>query len=84
MEEKKEKWWKKFSTFQLVCIVLIVVLVIAIIVEICVIVNLKDKIQNTQDKNDEIESQLPPEEDDSTESEIVYRENLICAIENFE
>ncbi len=85
MEEKKEKWWKKFSTFQLVCMAIIVILLIAIIVEVCVIVNLKNKIQDTQDKNEEIESQLPPDEEDApTDSENIYREKLLYAINSFE
>lgn len=59
--EEKEKWWKKLSIFQITSIVLIFILVVAIIVQVCVILNLKSKIDNLNNKNDDIVSQLPDE-----------------------
>ena len=78
MEEKK--WWKKLNIFQITCIALVAVLIIAIIVQIGIIINLKNKIDNTNDKNDEVVSQLPDEEE-TTES--TYLESYIKNIENF-
>lgn len=78
MEEKK--WWKNLNIFQITCIVLVAVLIIAIIVQIGIIINLKNKIDNTNDKNDEIVSQLPDEEETT---EPTYLESYIKNIENF-
>ena len=78
MEEKK--WWKNLNIFQITCIVLVAVLIIAIIVQIGIIINLKNKIDNTNNKNDEVVSQLPDEEE-TTES--TYLESYIKNIENF-
>lgn len=66
--EEKEKWWKKLSMFQITSIVLIFILVVAIIVQVCVILNLKSKIDNLNNKNDDIVSQLP---DEPNENEIM-------------
>lgn len=66
--EEKEKWWKKLSIFQITSIVLIFILVVAIIVQVCVILNLKSKIDNLNNKNDDIVSQLP---DEPNENEIM-------------
>ena len=78
MEEKK--WWKNLNIFQITCIVLVAVLIIAIIVQIGIIINLKNKIDNTNDKNDEVVSQLPDEEETT---EPIYLESYIKNIENF-
>ena len=78
MEEKK--WWKNLNIFQITCIVLVAVLIIAIIVQIGIIINLKNKIDNTNDKNDEVVSQLPDEEETT---EPTYLESYIKNIENF-
>lgn len=66
--EEKEKWWKKLSIFQITSIVLIFILVVAIIIQVCVILNLKSKIDNLNNKNDDIVSQLP---DEPNENEIM-------------
>lgn len=60
--EKEKKWWKNLNIFQITCIVLVAILITAIIVQIGIIINLKHKIDDTNDKNDEIVSQLPEEE----------------------
>lgn len=78
MEEKK--WWKNLNIFQITCIVLVAVLIIAIIVQIGIIINLKNKIDNTNDKNDEVVSQLPDEEETT---EPIYLESYIKNIKNF-
>lgn len=78
MEEKK--WWKNLNIFQITCIVLVAVLIIAIIVQIGIIINLKNKIDNTNDKNDEVVSQLPDEEEPT---EPTYLESYIKNVENF-
>ncbi len=78
MEEKK--WWKNLNIFQITCIVLVAVLIIAIIVQIGIIINLKNKIDNTNDKNDEVVSQLPDEEETT---EPTFLESYIKNIENF-
>jgi Na+-translocating ferredoxin:NAD+ oxidoreductase RnfG subunit len=61
---QKEKLWKRFSVYQIVSFVLIVLLVLAICITIGVIVNLKSKIKNTQQKNEEIKELLPEDEPD--------------------
>lgn len=78
MEEKK--WWKNLNIFQITCIVLVAVLIIAIIVQIGIIINLKNKIDNTNNKNDEVVSQLPDEEETT---EPTYLKSYIKNIENF-
>ncbi len=78
MEEKK--WWKNLNIFQITCIVLVAVLIIAIIVQIGIIINLKNKIDNTNNKNDEVVSQLPDEEEPT---EPTYLESYIKNVENF-
>lgn len=78
MEEKK--WWKNLNIFQITCIVLVAVLIIAIIVQIGIIINLKNKIDNTNNKNDEVVSQLPDEEETT---EPTFLESYIKNIENF-
>ena len=54
MKEKTTKWWKKLSTFQIVCIVLTIILFVAIIIQIGVIINLKNRTDDTKRKNEEI------------------------------
>lgn len=53
-----EKEKKKFSAFQIVSIILIAILIIAIIVQIGIMINLKHKINNTKEKNDEISQSI--------------------------
>ncbi len=55
--------WKNLNVFQIVSIILIVILFVAIIVQIGIIVNLKNQIDDTNNKNDEIVSQLPEKDD---------------------
>ena len=66
MQEEK-KWWKKFSTFQIVSFVLIILFVIAIIVTIAIIVDLKNRTEDTKNKNDELDDILPDDEENQEE-----------------
>lgn len=78
--EEKQKWWKKLSVFQITCIVLIAILIIAIIVQIGIMINLKNKTDDTNDKNDDIISQLPEDEQTETEETSVLN-NYLKSIE---
>ncbi len=69
--EEKQKWWKKLSIFQITCIVLIAILIIVVIVQIGIMIDLKNKTDDTNDKNDDIVSQLPEEEQPETEETTV-------------
>lgn len=60
-----KKTWKNLNVFQIVSIILIVILFVAIIVQIGIMINLKEQIDNTNQKNDEIVSNLP-ETDEAT------------------
>lgn len=80
--EEKQKWWKKLSVFQITCIVLIAILIIAIIVQIGIMINLKNKTDDTNDKNDDIISQLPEDEQTETEEASVLN-NYLKSIENY-
>lgn len=52
---KEKRIWKKYSAFQIVAFILTVLLSIAIIVQIGIIINLKNKTQDTERRNEEIE-----------------------------
>ena len=56
--QKEKKWWKNFSTFQIVAFILTVLFVIGTIITIAILVNLKSKIDDTKDKNDQLENVL--------------------------
>lgn len=58
----KEKLWKRYSIFQIVSVILIAILFVAIIVQVGIMIGLKNKIDDTKDKNDEITN---PENDKS-------------------
>lgn len=60
--KEKEKLWKKYSIFQIVSVILIAILFVAIIVQVGIMIGLKNKIDDTKDKNDEITN---PENDKS-------------------
>lgn len=80
--EEKQKWWKKLSIFQITCIILIAILIIAILVQIGIIINLKNKTDDTNDKNNDIISQLPEDEQPETEETSVLS-NYLKNIENY-
>lgn len=80
--EEKQKWWKKLSIFQITCIILIAILIIAIIVQIGIMINLKNKTDDTNDKNDDIISQLPEDKQPETEETSVLN-NYLKNIENY-
>lgn len=71
MENEKTKW-KELSIFQKTCIILTVVLIVAIIVQICVMIAIKNKTDDTNHKNDEIESQLPKSPSTGESFEVLY------------
>ncbi len=75
MENEKTKW-KELSIFQKTCIILTVVLIVAIIVQICVMIAIKNKTDDTKDKNDEIESQLPEPPSTGESFEVLYTEAI--------
>ena len=56
--QKEKKWWKNFSTFQIVAFILTILLVIGVIITIGILVNLKSKIDDTKDQNDQLENVL--------------------------
>lgn len=60
--KEREKLWKKYSIFQIVSVILIAILFVAIIVQVGIMIGLKNKIDDTKDKNDEITN---PENDKS-------------------
>ena len=60
-------WLKKFSALQIAMFVLTAVLIIASIVTMGVIVDLKNKKDAAKERNDQLSSQLP--EDDETNGE---------------
>lgn len=69
MEEKEEQkqptkiqHLKKYSTFQIVSVVLIAILVVAIIVQICVISNLKNKMDDLQNRIDKLPADTTEEQ----------------------
>ena len=62
---------KKYSVFQIVCVVLIAILVIAIIVQIGILIHLKLKTNDLEDKNDKLPT-IPVEEESFTTWEISY------------
>lgn len=76
--QKEKKWWKKFSAYQIVAFVLTVLFIIGIIVTIGVLVGLKDKIDDTKKKNEELEDSLQ-EETASTSSfwQKIYEKEII-------
>lgn len=57
--------WKNCSTFQKTCVIVTIILIVAIIVQIGIMIGLKQKIDSTKQKNEEIESTLPPDDDAS-------------------
>ncbi len=69
-EQNKGKldWIKKFSALQIAMFVLTAVLIIASIVTMGVIIDLKHKKDAAKERNDQLSSQLP--EDEETNSEI--------------
>ena len=71
MENEKTKW-KELSTFQKTCIILTIILIVAIIVQICVMIAIKNKTDDTKNKNDDIESQLPNETPTGESFETIY------------
>ncbi len=73
MENEKTKW-KELSIFQKTCTILTVVLIVAIIVQICVMIAIKNKTDDTKNKNDEIESQLPESPSSGESFEVLYTE----------
>ncbi len=75
----KRSWWKNYSAFQIVSVILIAVLVIAIIVELGVIISLKQKIDDVNRKNEELEEMLPEQEvsTDWQNSYLISIENLV-------
>lgn len=75
----KRSWWKNYSAFQIVSVILIAVLVIAIIVELGVIISLKQKIDDVNRKNEELEGMLPEQEvsTDWQNSYLISIENLV-------
>ncbi len=52
MQEEKPK--KRFSIFQITCMVLTVILIVVIIIQVGILINLKIKTDKLKDKNDEI------------------------------
>lgn len=71
---KKEKL-KKYSLFQIVTVVLIAVLIVGIIVEICILVDYKNKIARLQEELSKIPSSSEPSDETETEtwqSKFVY------------
>lgn len=60
--KERERLWKKYSIFQIVSVILIAILFVAIIVQVGIMIGLKNKIDDTKDKNDEITN---PENDKS-------------------
>ena len=56
--QKEKRWWKNFSTFQIVAFILTILFVIGTIITIGILVNLKNKIDDTKDKNDQLEDVL--------------------------
>lgn len=75
----KRSWWKNYSAFQIVSVILIAVLVVAIIVELGVIISLKQKIDDVNRKNEELEEMLPEQEvsTDWQNSYLISIENLV-------
>ena len=52
----KTKWWKKFSAFELVSMILICVLVVVVVVTAIVIADKKSKIDDMRNKNEEVKT----------------------------
>lgn len=75
MNEKK--WWKNYSVFQIVSIFLIALLVVAIIIELGIIISLKQKVDDANHKNEELEEMLPKEE-----NAVSWQQPFIISIEN--
>ena len=75
----KRSWWKNYSAFQIVSVILIAVLVVAIIVELGVIISLKQKIDDAKRKNEELEGMLPEQEVSTNwqNSYLISIENLV-------
>jgi len=75
----KRSWWKNYSAFQIVSVILIAVLVVAIIVELGVIISLKQKIDDANRKNEELEGMLPEQEVSTNwqNSYLISIENLV-------
>lgn len=75
----KRSWWKNYSAFQIVSVILIAVLVVAIIVELGVIFSLKQKIDDANRKNEELEGMLPEQEVSTNwqNSYLISIENLV-------
>lgn len=67
----KKKWWKKLSAFELVAIVSIVFLTIVVIVTAIVIANKKQKIDEMEERNKEV--QIDSSITYSQEDEILFQ-----------
>ncbi len=63
--QKEKKWWKNFSTFQIVAFILTILFVIGTIVTIAILINLKNKIDDTKDKNDQLENIMKDKNQDT-------------------
>ncbi len=63
--QEKQKREKKYSYFQIVCFVGTILLLIAILVQIAIIVDLKNKTEDTNKKNEEL---ILPEEPEQAET----------------
>lgn len=75
MNEKK--WWKNYSAFQIVSVFLIALLVLAIIIELGIIISLKQKVDDANHKNEELEEMLHKEE-----NAVSWQQPFIISIEN--
>jgi len=74
MQEEK-KWWKRFSTFQIVAFILTILFVIGTIITIAILVNLKNKIDDTKEKNDHIE-EIANDKDNTNTSSISWQKQF--------
>lgn len=59
---------KKYSIFQITSMVLLVILIIAIIVELAIIISLKSKIDDLDDKNSKLPTTESVLEENNTEN----------------
>lgn len=75
---KEKKWWKKFSAYQIVAFILTILFVVGIIITIGVLVGLKDKIDDTKKKNEELEESLQEETANSSSLwQNIYEKEII-------
>lgn len=80
MQEETKETKRRFSAFQITCMVLVGILLVVIIVQIGIMVNLKQKTEELYDKNDN----LPVVDDDESETEFEWSVNFLSAINDFE